>query len=131
MSIKDKDKYNFQRREYHNNKIYWNLEFFGKMTLALCGGIAYLVFNYYSKAADGEQCWPTGGSNLFSLAAGIQLFLGLVCVLNIRSHCRAKLRYALPTTKCWEDSDTYICVFILFVTAAVLIFLWPLIGTET
>ncbi|MBE72223.1 MAG: hypothetical protein CMO07_16235 [Thalassospira sp.] len=101
---------NWPRREYHNNRIYWNFEFFMKAAMAIGGGFAYLIVNEKTQKAE----------NLINLAGLFMIFLGGVSCFNMFSHYRAKRNHAgLEISiwqQIWKDSDFYMFCAVLAMT---------------
>lgn len=103
----------WNQRRYHNEKVYWNLEFFTKITLVICGGFVYLAIN----RCNGD---PVLIGKLLLLGGLFQLVLGSLCSLNIVSHYRAKWtrRKHKPVlmSRLFIASDFYIIIGILLVS---------------
>lgn len=86
--IRGKDKRS-EELKYHNEAIYRDFEYFFKVTLALLGGIAYVVTRQ-----DGNNMNMV--KVLLPIAGGLQLVTGVVFALFIFFHQKSKIER-------WED----------------------------
>jgi hypothetical protein len=108
--------------QYHNERIYHNFEFFIKVTLAIAGGLAYLVINKV-----------TGNNELLAyvvrVGALFELLTGLLVSLAIFFHVKSKIaRYETPPRKIfikmWGWLEPYIVLFILLSSIGIFIVAW-------
>ncbi|MBT8098923.1 MAG: hypothetical protein KJO82_04195 [Gammaproteobacteria bacterium] len=110
------------QRQFHNEKIYWNLEQFIKVTLGIAGGLAFLSVNI----PDDRIAFV----NLMVRAAGvIELFAGVVLTFNIWCHHRFKhTRMNTPeynrTLRAWQQADVWIMFAIITMSLGAFAFTW-------
>ncbi|MCX7112196.1 MAG: hypothetical protein NTX45_19125 [Proteobacteria bacterium] len=107
--------------QYHNERIYKNLEMFLQITLAICGGLAYLAVNKISAN-------PEAISIVIRLAAYLQLFVGAYTVIAIFHHVISKVRrYANKSSlirKSFGWLEPYMILFVLSISLIIAYFAW-------
>ena len=102
--------------QFHNERIYKNLELFIQITLAISGGLAYLAVNKVS-----------GNKDLIvyvvKMAAEFQLLLGIYTSIAIVMHVLSMFRRYKSKDNLWRKSiawlEPYMILFILLVSALV------------
>jgi Na+-translocating ferredoxin:NAD+ oxidoreductase RnfA subunit len=111
----DASKDHWPQIEYHSGAVYRNLEIFLKVTLALCGGLAYLVVNKIS----GDKHFL---SYVITIASILEISLGIFIVIAILLHVRAQIKiYNLlpPYTRLFGWVEPYAIIFILGMSSAI------------
>lgn len=107
--------------QYHNERIYKNLEIFLQVTLALCGGLAYLAVNKISASPDAV-------SIVIRLAAFLQLLVGAYTVVAIFHHVVSKVRRFTDKSSLLRKSfgwlEPYMTLFIVSSSVVIAYFAW-------
>lgn len=108
--------------QFHNERIYKNLELFIQITLAICGGLAYLAVNIIA----GNKALV---KSVVQMAAGIQLLLGIYTSLAISMHALSAIRrYENKTGKALFWLEPYMIIFILTISGLIAYFAYFKIG---
>ncbi len=71
------------QRQYHNERVYWHIEFFAKITIAICGGVSYLAIT-----SDVKNLILV--SRIILLACVLEVFVGIYCSYFIYLHSLTK-----------------------------------------
>ena len=107
--------------QYHNERIYKNLEMFLQVTLALCGGLAYLAVNKISGNPDAV-------SAVIKLAGWLQLFVGVYTIVAISHHVRSKIRRYTDKSSLFRKSlgwlEPYMALLVVISSGAIAYFAW-------
>jgi ABC-type multidrug transport system fused ATPase/permease subunit len=85
MNENRSDHQKWEQIKYHNEKIYYNIELFSKLTLAICGGTAYIVVNHANINAGLIY-------SLLRMSSFLQLSIGIYASLAIFMHTLSKIR---------------------------------------
>lgn len=121
MNNRDDDYHGFDKDtwpqiQFHNERIYKNLELFIQITLAISGGLAYLAVNKV-----------TGNNDLIvyvvRMAAWFQILIGLYTSVAIVMHVLSTFRRYKDKNNLWRKSvawlEPYMILFIFAVSGLV------------
>lgn len=116
------DEVQWARRQYHNERIYWNFSFFVKVSMGVCAGFAYLAAN----EVKGNSLLI---AEVIKLGSYLELMVGALCALNIASHYFAKNRIVPGNhppfyKRVWRSSDLY--MFVSSLVGAIIIWQYGL-----
>lgn len=104
------------QRQYHNERIYWNFDLFVKVTLAIAGGLAFVV----TRKIEGNLELTR---DLAKLAGLLQVSAGAIITSNICFHVKAKIQRLSPRPQVlkqmWGWSETYLVAFVLFLSLVI------------
>ena len=104
--------------QFHNERIYENLKIFIQLTLAICGGLAYLAVNKVSGNLHSVRL-------MIELAAGLQLLIGAYTSLAIIFHVQSQIRRWPDQTNLFKKSFTWLEPYmILFILVVSLLVAW-------
>ena len=96
--------------QFHNERAYENLKIFIQITLAICGGLAYLAVNKVSGNVESVK-------SLIELASWLQLSLGFYISLAIMFHQRSQILRWKDKTDLFKKSffwlEPYMVIFIM------------------
>ena len=108
----------WDQHKWHNERIYWNLELFFKVTLAIAAAFALLA----AKQPREANLLLAGA---FAAGGFLELVTGATLFLNIRAHSRYKSNVLKPlgkiTLKRWERAEFYIPAGMAVATLVVVI----------
>ncbi len=116
----------WSQRQYHNEKIYWNLDLFVKVTLAVAGGLAYLSVHLPDDHLEFVSLMVRAGG-------AIELFTGLILTFNIGCHYSFKIHKLNPPEynkqlRWWERAEIYIMSAILVTSVGMVGLAWYVAG---
>lgn len=93
--------------QFHNERVYENLKIFIQITLAICGGLAYLAVNKVSGNVESVR-------SLIELAAWLQLSLGFYTSLAIMFHQYSQIRRYEDKTNLFKKSFSWLEPYMVF-----------------
>lgn len=107
---KDYGPTDWAQRRYHNERVYWHIEFFIKITLAICGGLIYIAINKNLILDDYNK--------LIVLGCILEFLVGIYCSRFIYLHSLTKWKKQLneddAKKRVIKSHDFKQSVFILF-----------------
>jgi hypothetical protein len=93
--------------QFHNERVYENLKIFIQLTLAICGGLAYLTVNKVSGNIESVR-------SLIELAAWLQLSLGFYTSIAIMFHLHSQIRRYSDKTNLFKKSFSWLEPYMVF-----------------
>ncbi len=108
--------------QYHNERIYYNFEFFIKITLAISGGLSYLIINKITENAELV-------SYIVKLGAMFEILSGIIASTAIFFHVKSKIKRfeVMPKSifkEMWTWLEPYFIIFILFTSFTIAWVAW-------